>query len=432
MTETNSKILYPTGFERRNTGMCMIRTEDLYAVYEQLKDRYELTLTNTFALDDGFLIDCPILIGHAHGQIIQLYEQGGDFVLDILNANRTAGTHGHPMDTTAAVDEIIEFMEGRSDDELFPFPTRSVDFILDTDAGGDCDDMMAMAYLIYAQRHGYINIRAITNANACPGGPDLIRTLFEHANEPVPALGGPVGNAKNFDNYCSAVLERFGSDVREYPDAVSVLRRALADSENAVLCAIGPFNNIAALLESKPDDISPLDGVSLMREKCAKVVVMAGGFVKGEDGRNTPEWNALLDAPGTQTMVQLCPVPMVFLPFETGLDMLTGGPIMDKFGENTPLSFSYVNYADTCEIGGRHSWDPAAALYAVQHPLYWFAESPRGIVSVDDEGRTTFHEDPNGLHRYLTIRVLAGRTEAECKAEIAAYIDHCAMMIHKS
>lgn len=414
--------------------MCMIRTEDLYAVYEQLKDRYHLTLTNTFSFDDGFTEDFPILIGRAHGQIIQLYECGGDFVLDILNDDKTAGTHGHPVDVAAAVDEIVEFMEGESDyDDLQPFPVaKPIDFLLDTDAGGDCDDMMAMAYLIHAQRHGNIRIRAITNGNDCPGSPDLIRTLFEHLGEPVPALGGPVGNARNCDGYCSAVLNHFGSDIREYPDAVSVLRRALADSKNAVLCAIGPFNNIAALLESAPDDISPLDGVSLVRERCAKLVVMAGGFVKGEDGRNIPEWNALADAPATQTMVRLCPVPIVFLPFETGLDMLTGGPIMKKFGESTPLSFSYVNYADTCEIGGRHSWDPAAALYAVEGLRSWFVESPRGTVSVDSEGRTEFHEDADGLHSYLTIHVPDGSTEAERKALIAAYIDHCAMMVHSA
>ena len=44
--------------------------DDVLAVYAQLKDRYDLTLTNTLALDDGFTIDCPIITGHAHGQEI--------------------------------------------------------------------------------------------------------------------------------------------------------------------------------------------------------------------------------------------------------------------------------------------------------------------------------------------------------------------------
>ena len=46
--------------------------DDLKAIYEQLKDRYELVLTNTADLDEGFTADCPILVGRAHGQIIEL------------------------------------------------------------------------------------------------------------------------------------------------------------------------------------------------------------------------------------------------------------------------------------------------------------------------------------------------------------------------
>lgn len=305
-----------------------------------------------------------------------------------------------------------------------------IDFILDTDCGGDCDDMMALAYLAYAQRCRLIRLRAVTNSNACPGGPDLIRTFFEHLGSPVPMLGEPVGDAKNYDNYCSSVLERFGDGVRRYPDAVTVLRRALTESEKAVLCAIGPFNNIAALLESQPDELSPLDGVSLVREKCAKLVVMAGGFVPGEDGRNIPEWNALVDTAATQKMVGLCPVPITFLPFEAGLDMLTGGPMMEKYGDSTPLSYAYVHYADTREIGGRHSWDPAAAVYAVEGCRDFLDESPRGTVLVDDEGRTVLLNDPNGLHSVLTIKPHDGMTEQQCKDRFAAYIDACALNVH--
>ena len=58
--------------------------DDLKAIYEQLKDRYELVLTNTADLDEGFTADCPILVGRAHGQIIELYLDCEMFVLDII------------------------------------------------------------------------------------------------------------------------------------------------------------------------------------------------------------------------------------------------------------------------------------------------------------------------------------------------------------
>ena len=98
-----------------------ITVDDVLEVYEQLKDRYDLVLTTTSALDEGFTVDCPIIVGKAHGQIIELYEDGGDFILDVMDAEQTKGTHWHPNDIEGAVDYIVEFMEGKSDYEVYPF-----------------------------------------------------------------------------------------------------------------------------------------------------------------------------------------------------------------------------------------------------------------------------------------------------------------------
>lgn len=98
--------------------------EDLLSVYEQLKDRYPLILTNTAALNEGFTVDCPIIVGKAHGQILELYKDGNLFVLDITDGAHTAGTHWHPNNAENAVSDIVEFMEGKSDYDLFPFPQR--------------------------------------------------------------------------------------------------------------------------------------------------------------------------------------------------------------------------------------------------------------------------------------------------------------------
>lgn len=101
--------------------MFNITVEDMLAVYGQLKDRYCLTFTTTAALNEGFTVDCPIIVGKAHGQIIELYKNGGIFVLDITDEAQTKGTHWHPNDVDAAVRDIEEFMEGKSDYDLYPF-----------------------------------------------------------------------------------------------------------------------------------------------------------------------------------------------------------------------------------------------------------------------------------------------------------------------
>ncbi len=98
-----------------------ITVDDVFAVYEQLKDKYPLEMTNTAAVDDGFEEDIPIIVGKAHGQIIWLYEYGGDFVMDVMDAEQTKGTHWHPIDVDMAVKDIAKFMEGKSDYKMYPF-----------------------------------------------------------------------------------------------------------------------------------------------------------------------------------------------------------------------------------------------------------------------------------------------------------------------
>ena len=105
----------------RDFVISTITMDDVLAVYKQLKDRYDLVLTTTLALNDGFTIDCPVIVGKAHEQIMYLYACEGDFIFDIQNAEQTAGTHGHPLNIEQAIEIITEFMEGKSDYILRPF-----------------------------------------------------------------------------------------------------------------------------------------------------------------------------------------------------------------------------------------------------------------------------------------------------------------------
>ena len=98
-----------------------ITADDVIEVYELLKDRNNIVMTTTFALGEGFTVDGPIIVGKAHDQIIELYEHGGDFVLDVMDAKQTKGTHWHPNDVEGAVNDIVEFMEGKSDYKMYPF-----------------------------------------------------------------------------------------------------------------------------------------------------------------------------------------------------------------------------------------------------------------------------------------------------------------------
>ena len=44
------------------------------------------------------------------------------------------------------------------------------------------------------------------------------------------------------------------------------------------MLAVGPLRNIANLLQSQPDEISPLDGVALAAKKVKRLDIMGGMY----------------------------------------------------------------------------------------------------------------------------------------------------------
>ena len=105
----------------RNTVM---DKHDLDFIYEQLKNKYDLILTNTFALDSGYTIDVKVLCGESIFGKFNLYKEDDDcdeFVFTVecaaprkprwyLAAEKY--THWHPQSREQALNDVIAFMEG--------------------------------------------------------------------------------------------------------------------------------------------------------------------------------------------------------------------------------------------------------------------------------------------------------------------------------
>lgn len=93
---------------------------ELQAVYDQLKNRCELTLTNAFSLNSGFRVDCPVLFGQTAREKFYLYLDGDLAVFDIENQEGTAADHWHPGDTREAIQNVIDFLEGSCEFDWHP------------------------------------------------------------------------------------------------------------------------------------------------------------------------------------------------------------------------------------------------------------------------------------------------------------------------
>ena len=91
--------------------------KDLKLIYDKLKDKYDLTLTNTFALNDGYTIDVPVIRGVGVNGRFDLYYDGVMLVFSIDYFDKEENdnfSHGHPYDLQDAMDYIEKFMNGKS------------------------------------------------------------------------------------------------------------------------------------------------------------------------------------------------------------------------------------------------------------------------------------------------------------------------------
>ena len=93
---------------------------DLNLIYQQLKDKYDLALTNAFSLNAGFRKDFQVLFGQTSQNKFFLYHDGEVAIFDIENQAGTLADHWHPDDTQEALEMIIDFMEDTCEFDWWP------------------------------------------------------------------------------------------------------------------------------------------------------------------------------------------------------------------------------------------------------------------------------------------------------------------------
>ncbi len=291
--------------------------------------------------------------------------------------------------------------------------------IFDTDVGGDCDDVIALDLLLSACKAGECELLGITYSydcrDACGCAYEILR---QHGFEALPMGRMPIpeGRKEYHGTYSPLVVKKYGRDdtptYDTVPDAVPVLRRLLAENGHVTLVVVGSMANIAALIASKPDGISPLDGKELMKRSVDEIAVMGCSFAHQDardpqpsavcpDGTVKPtwEWNIYCNIPAARYMFEECPVPITCAPFELGFGLYSGQPIYDAGKGGTPDSYCMEVYG--CCTHGHHSWDPATAFYALYGTRPYFFRTVPGRITVTPEGISYFDAAHGGQHSII-------------------------------
>jgi inosine-uridine nucleoside N-ribohydrolase len=277
---------------------------------------------------------------------------------------------------------------------------KPVNIIFDSDMGPDYDDVGAIAILHALADNGEANILATVASTKYEGVAAVLNVFNTYFNRPDIPIGVPKGIAlelRDWQHWTDTLLVKYPHQIKindEVPDAVKIYRKILSlQSDSSVtIVTIGFLTNLSNLLNSTPDEYSPLNGKQLIKKKVKLLVSMAGKFPSGY------EFNVMKDAVASQNVYDNWNTPVIFSGFEIGAKILTGLPLIhNKEIKNDPVkdvfSLSIPKAAE--DSLGRKSWDETAVLVAIKgySPFYTLHF---GRIKVADDGRNTWDDSGKG------------------------------------
>lgn len=278
-----------------------------------------------------------------------------------------------------------------------------VSVLFDMDIAGDCTNMGALAILHKLVDRGEARLLATTACYHSPYVAGCIDALNRHYGHIVPV--GTLHRQGDTEK-CQFTKELCETFESAYPvgapteDSVDVMRRALSGepdgSVKLVIC--GCLASAAALLDSEPDDISPLSGRELAAKKIKCTYVMGGQFPTYND---TPfsEANIRFQIPAAQKFCKEWPGQVIFSGYEIGCRVISFNNFTKNGSRSNPVNMAYRIHIG--EKNGTYSWDHTAVLAAVRPEAGYWRLHENGRVVVSDIGRTSWEPDENGRQAYL-------------------------------
>jgi inosine-uridine nucleoside N-ribohydrolase len=258
---------------------------------------------------------------------------------------------------------------------------QPVAIIFDTDIAEDYDDVGALTILHVLAAKGEAKILATISSNSFETTAPAISVLNDYFGRPDIPIGITKRKEPNRpcpQGWAQAIIKNYPhhlSSNSEAREAVALYREILSGQpDNSVtIVTVGFFTNIADLLSSPPDQYSALNGKQLVNKKVKQLVSMAARL---DEGRNSgKEYNVCTDVKASQKVFEEWRKPFIISPFELGVQLLTGIPLIkDSSIQNSPVkdAFTIALQKDENETG-RMSWDETAVLAAVRGAEPYFS-----------------------------------------------------------
>jgi len=285
--------------------------------------------------------------------------------------------------------------------------TKTPRVIFDTDMSTDYDDVGAITLLHYYADHGQAKILATIASSKPPhiaACLSVFNTYFKMPDIPIGVPTGPANTDDDSQKWSDSIIAKYPHKIKTNAgawDAVKLYRKILAaQPDNSVtIITVGFFTNIANLLQSKPDEYSPLNGEELINKKVLRMVSMAGQYPSGS------EYNMDDQAAASIYIFKHFNKPVIFSGFEIGEKIHTGLPLIhnDKI-VNDPVKdvFRISIPQSKDDVNGRMSWDETAVFVALHGPYPYYKLVP-GKVQVAPDGSDTWIT-PGNQYYLLAVR----------------------------
>jgi len=284
--------------------------------------------------------------------------------------------------------------------------------IFDTDVGGDVDDGGALAVLHALADRGEIEILAmgvvIGHEMAVPYV-HAVNTWYGRPDIPIGTIKGQAPYSR--DEYMAPIVAKYPHTLSQddAPDVIKLYRKVLVSQpdRSVTLIAVGPATNINKLLNSVPDEYSPLNGIELVRQKVK--FYAAGGNGNAGLPEGTPGFNYRTDLASAKSELELLPTDFPTV-FAGGSGMLMGiGSAYNNAKPDHIIRRSYEEYFKGL-AQDRRSWDPLRVLYACQPSCrHLWDTSPPGNIEVDpDRPLIIYSPEPDRNRAYAYINNFEG------------------------
>jgi hypothetical protein len=301
--------------------------------------------------------------------------------------------------------------------------TEPIPIIFDTDMDLDCDDAGALAVLHALMDFNEAKILGVIVDVPFEASAKCAMIINNYYNRPEIPVGiledEDYENRKKYElykdvkkrlaefrnYYTEAVANRYSSMIAEDHKVWNsgvLYRHLLSQSEDhsVVIIAVGLLTALKALLDSPPDNLSPLDGLDLVKLKVKKLVTMGIGRFPSAQAK----FNWLLDWESARFVIKNWPTKLVVQP--NGIEFSTGNELSIRTPETNPVRTIYETYLKGPKRGNA-SWDLIATFYGVRGSEPYLEEKKGYQLILEPElGKNHWVPDENHeyKHTFLSLK----------------------------